>query len=204
MPPGPKSGPSGALPEVSRGEDSDRRSLELLHRQNSQSHSVSDVYFPSPNDLAHYPPGTARKSKFLSVSVSVASIAGTPGPPRPPRPPRVCAGFYGGAVAFARRLFYSSTRSVVATPTPVTPDHIEALATWKGQPSDEAADWFRRAGFSVQAGRSGLFLSAAATTAVSAFGLAGAELQGGVTLPVPSELQLHIASITVLRPRQYL
>ena len=98
----------------------------------------------------------------------------------------------------------ATTRVLWRPPVPfMTPDYLEALVTWAGEPSEAAVQWFEQRGFAVVRLKRGLLLHAQRSLVESVFGVQLRDAPLPVRLPVPQAREQEIASITVVRPREY-
>lgn len=84
------------------------------------------------------------------------------------------------------------------------PDYLELMAKWAAEPQPAAARWFTDRGFTTRPMRGGLLLGASHSVVESVFSLSLYNGKLPTNLPVPDAQKGAIASISVVKPRDYL
>jgi hypothetical protein len=83
------------------------------------------------------------------------------------------------------------------------PNHLELLATWRSRAKPETVRWFTDRGFSATQLEAGLLLGAPKTLVESMFSVNLRDAELPLQLPIPIQQEQAIASLAVLKPRQY-
>ena len=83
------------------------------------------------------------------------------------------------------------------------PDHLELLATWRSRPEAETVRWFTQRGFIATQLQTGLLLGAPKALVESTFSVNLRDAELPLQLPIPIEEERAIASLVILKPRQY-
>jgi hypothetical protein len=83
------------------------------------------------------------------------------------------------------------------------PDYVELIARWAAEPQPAVAGWFTGRGFSAQRIRGGLLLGAPRSVVESVFSVTFDMPELPPSLPVPDAQKTAIASVNVVKPRDY-
>jgi hypothetical protein len=83
------------------------------------------------------------------------------------------------------------------------PDYLELMASWVGEPQPAVARWFTERGLSAQPIRGGLLLGAPRSVVESVFSVSFDMPELPHSLPVPDAQKSAIASVNVIKPRDY-
>ncbi len=83
-------------------------------------------------------------------------------------------------------------------------DYIELVLQWRqGADQETVRKWVQQRNLTSTKMLSGLLLLGTKTAVEKAFSVSLENVQPPVDLPIPTELQGHVASITFPRPRSY-
>jgi hypothetical protein len=83
------------------------------------------------------------------------------------------------------------------------PDYLELMASWIAEPQPAVARWFMERGFSAHPIRGGLLLGAPRSVVESVFSVRFDTSELPPRLPVPDAPRSAIASVSVIKPRDY-
>ena len=83
------------------------------------------------------------------------------------------------------------------------PDYLELTAKWAAEPDPAVASWFIERGFSARPMRRGLLLGAPRSVVEDVFGVSLDTPELPISLPVPDAPKSAIASVSIIKPRDY-
>jgi hypothetical protein len=84
------------------------------------------------------------------------------------------------------------------------PDYLELMANWVAEPEPLAARWFTDRGFSARPIHGGLLLGAPRSLVESVLSVSFDTDELPLSLPVPDAQKSAIASLNLIKPRNYL
>jgi hypothetical protein len=83
------------------------------------------------------------------------------------------------------------------------PDYLELMANWAAEPEPSAVRWFTDRGFSARPIHGGLLLGAPRSLVESVLSVSLDTGELPLSLPVPDAQKTAIASVNVIKPRDY-